>query len=330
VRDADAISPGSGEDWRPGADLAVLHLRAELLARIRRFFAEQDVMEVETPLLASTTSTDLHLSSLEVHCQIQGVDRLLFLQTSPEFFMKRLLAAGSGAIFQISKAFREGEVGQYHNPEFTLLEWYRPGFDCRALMDEIEILLGLLLDIGPAKRITYAEAFQRHANLDPFHTPLPQLREYTQRLGLRREDAACLDRETCLDLVLSQVVQPVLGTGPVFVTDFPAAQASMARLAIDDPLVADRFELFVDGIELANGYRELLDDQEQRARFLVDIDRRRQKHLAAIPVDDRLLKALRYGLPDCAGVALGFDRLVMLAVTAANLGQVMAFSCSRI
>nr|VFK02664.1 MAG: lysyl-tRNA synthetase, class 2 [Candidatus Kentron sp. H]VFK02763.1 MAG: lysyl-tRNA synthetase, class 2 [Candidatus Kentron sp. H]VFK05620.1 MAG: lysyl-tRNA synthetase, class 2 [Candidatus Kentron sp. H] len=338
--------------WRPVADLAMLRLRAALLQRIRAFFAERDVLEVETPLLASTTTTEPHLASLQVHPgpfgapldnrqpptnpieeDHQGTSPRaapLFLQTSPESFMKRLLAAGSGPIYQLCKAFREEEVGRCHNPEFTILEWYRPGFDRAALMDEIDALLRATLGIGPGARIGYAEAFRRHAGLDPFRAPLSTLQDHTRGLGLTPEDAHSLHRDDCLDLILSRVVQPALGPGPVFLSGFPASQAAMARLAPDDPAVAQRFELFVDGIELANGYHELGDAREQRARFLADGAKRRERRLPAVPMDERLLGALAHGMPDCAGVALGVDRLVMLAGGARRLDSVLAFPFSRV
>nr|VFK50343.1 MAG: lysyl-tRNA synthetase, class 2 [Candidatus Kentron sp. TUN]VFK51499.1 MAG: lysyl-tRNA synthetase, class 2 [Candidatus Kentron sp. TUN] len=332
----NANTDGGSEDWRPTADLKALGLRAELLARIRRFFAERHVLEVETPLLASTTTTDLHLASMEASCstgtgQIETgqINQRLFLQTSPESFMKRLLAAGSGPIFQICKAFRAGELGRYHNPEFTLLEWYRPGFDREKLMDEVELLVGSILPIGPAKRMTYTHAFQQHANLDPFQAPLSTLRDCARGLGFAPEDTYTLDRDACLDLILSQVVQPALGQGAVFIYNFPATQASMARIVADDPLVAERFELFINGIELANGYHELADSREQRDRFLADIEKRRQMRLPRLPVDERLLTALGYGLPDCAGVALGVDRLLML-LAETDLEAVLAFPFPRV
>nr|VFJ89851.1 MAG: lysyl-tRNA synthetase, class 2 [Candidatus Kentron sp. LFY] len=314
----------------------MLRLRASLLARIRSFFAGRDVLEVETPLLASTTTTDVHLDSMEIRCRARmgrintaETSHRLFLQTSPEFFMKRLLAAGSGPIFQICKAFRAGEQGSHHNPEFTLLEWYRPGFTREALMDEVESLVRSILPIGPARRMTYLDAFREYAELDPFQAPLSLLRDHAVRLGSHPEDAGSFDRDTCLDLVLGRIVQPTLGHGAVFISHFPATQAAMARLVADDPLVAERFELFVNGIELANGYHELTDAREQRGRFLADMEKRRQVGSTELPVDERLLMALAHGLPDCAGVALGVDRLLML-LAATNLDAVMAFPFSRV
>nr|VFJ51965.1 MAG: lysyl-tRNA synthetase, class 2 [Candidatus Kentron sp. DK]VFJ53801.1 MAG: lysyl-tRNA synthetase, class 2 [Candidatus Kentron sp. DK] len=325
------------EAWHPAAELAALRLRARILARIRAFFAERGVLEVETPLLASTTTTEPNLASIEARgAGFEGPERVFYLQTSPESFMKRLLAAGAGPIFQLGKAFRAGEVGRHHNPEFTILEWYRPGFDSQALMDEVEALAGEVLGTGAGERIAYRDAFLRHAGLDPFQAPLPVLRDYARRLGLSSGDSRGLDRDACLDLILSRVVQPALGPGSVFITGFPASQAAMARLVPRDPGdggspgIAERFEWFFDGIELANGYRELGDAHEQRARFLADGQRRDEKGLPSVPLDERLLGALAHGLPDCSGVALGVDRLVMLAASKTSLDEVLAFPFGRV
>jgi lysyl-tRNA synthetase class 2 len=304
--------------WRPAAPLEILRLRARLLARVRAFFQAREVMEVETPLLGSAAATDPHLASIAV--AEGGATR--YLQTSPELAMKRLLAAGSGPIYQVCKAFRAQERGRLHNPEFTLLEWYRPGFDHHTLMDEVEALLASVLGNGPAERLSYAEAFRRHAGLDPHETPLAHLRSRAAALGADPALAAALERDGCLDLVLTHAVQPALGPGLCFVYDFPATQASLARIAAG---YAQRFEAFVGGLEVANGYRELTDTTEQRRRFEADNERRRALGLPQVPIDERLLAALAHGLPECAGVALGFDRLVMLAAGARSVSEVLAF-----
>lgn len=314
----------ASSDWRPTASLETLRLRAGLLARVREFFSARGVLEVETPLLASATTSEVHLASIPVPEGNGGGSR--YLQTSPEAHMKRLLAAGSGPIYQLGRAFRGGEAGRHHNTEFTLLEWYRPGYDHHRLMDEVEALLGALLGTGRAQRLSHAEAFRRHAGVDPDSARDDTLERLAVELGARPQDAGGLDRDACLDLVLSRLVQPALGTGPVFVHDFPASQASLGR--IEDGC-AQRFEVFVDGVELANGYRELTDPAEQRRRFEADRRRRRQRSLPDVAPDARLLAALEHGLPESAGVALGFDRLVMLAADAGELGAVMAFPTDR-
>jgi len=247
--------------------------------------------------------------------------------------MKRLLAAGSGPIYQIGRVFRQGEAGRRHNPEFTLLEWYRPGFDHHALMDEVEALVTPVLATrltAPAERLTYREAFQRHAGLDPHAATLEELRTTAQRFGMARDIGD--ERDPWLDLILTHAVEPQLGRGRLtFLHSYPASQAALARTARDEQgvLVAERFELYVEGVELANGFHELSDATEQRRRFEADNAARRAHGLPEMPQDERLLAALAAGLPDCAGVALGVDRLVMLAAGATSLDQVIAFPIDR-
>jgi lysyl-tRNA synthetase class 2 len=320
----------AGEDWRPTADLAVLRLRAGLLAAVRAFFAARGVLEVETPVLGAATVTDPHLSSLAT---TSGA----YLQTSPEYPMKRLLAAGSGPIFQLARSFREGEAGRRHNPEFTLLEWYRPGFDHHRLMDEVEELLEALLGerfpAGGALRLTYAEAFRRHAGVDPFADPTERLADAARSAAGGQVPDLEGDRDAWLDLLMATAVEPGLDLErPTFVHDFPVSQAALARVrepAAGVPPVADRFELFAAGMELANGFHELADPAEQRRRFERDLALRRARGLPEPPVDERLLAALEAGLPDCAGVALGFDRLVMVAAGAGAIEEVLAFPAGR-
>ena len=318
--------PECGQDWRPSATIEVLRQRAFLIEHIRAFFRERGVLEVETPLLGATSSIEPHLSSFEV--RVPGEGGLAgWLQTSPEFAMKRLLAAGSGPIFQITKAFRAGEGGRLHNPEFSILEWYRPGFDPHALVSEIETLLYEVIDPNTSQRMEYAEAFQRFASIDPFQADLAELRERCHSGGWLEARGA--DRDACLDFLLERVVQQQLGSGVVTLFNFPASQASLARLRPDDPRVAERFEVFVNGVEVGNGYRELTDAAEQRERFERDCRQRRERGLPDIPVDQRLLSALHDGLPECSGVALGVDRLVMLATGSNRLEEVTSFPFTR-
>lgn len=321
----------SAEDWQPSASPEALRLRARLLAAVRAFFAERGVLEVETPVLGAATVTDPHL-----HSPATASGR--YLQTSPEYHMKRLLAAGSGPIYQLARAFRDGEAGRRHNPEFTLLEWYRPGFDHHRLMDEVEELLaatlGERLPAPKAERLPYAEAFRRHAGVDPFADPPGRLAEAARSAGGGRAPDLGDDRDAWLDLLMATVVGPALGRErPAFVHDFPASQAALARVrgpaSEGGPAVAERFELFVGRMELANGFHELTDPAEQRRRFERDLARRRDRGLPEPQVDERLLAALEAGLPDCAGVALGFDRLVMLAAGAGSIGEVLAFPADR-
>jgi lysyl-tRNA synthetase class 2 len=319
-----------GDTWRPTASWQTLRRRAALLACLRAFFAERDVLEVETPLLQAATVTDLHLESLS--SRISGADghRRLYLQTSPEFAMKRLLAAASGPIYQIAKAFRDDQPGRFHNPEFTILEWYRPGWNHYALLDEIDQLLVATLGSEPAERVTYGELFARHLGVDAHRDSAQRLQGAAREAGIDAVGLDDADRDTWLHLLLSHAVEPHLGRGrPTFVLDFPASQAALARLRAGDPPVAERFEVYVEGIELANGFHELKDAAEQRRRFDSDLAARRQRGLPEVPIDERLLAALEAGFPDCAGVALGVDRLVMLATGVESLAEVVAFPIDR-
>jgi lysyl-tRNA synthetase class 2 len=317
--------------WQPTASLHNLRRRAQLLRQVRGFFAERGVLEVETPVLGAATVSDLHLSSLHCHAEAVAPGQTLYLQTSPEFAMKRLLAAHGEPIYQLCKAFRDGEAGRLHNPEFTMLEWYRPGWDHHRLMTEVDELLAATLSTPAGERISFRDAFQRHLGLDPLTAPERDLvgcaagHGVGQPCGLAEDD-----RDGWLNLLLSLCVEPQLGRGrPTFVYDFPASQAALARIRHDHPPVAERFEVWVDGVELANGYHELTDADEQRQRFEQDLAQRRSRGLPAVPVDRHLLAALEHGLGPCAGVALGFDRLVMLACGATAIAEVMPFPFER-
>lgn len=313
-------------DWRPTASRAVLERRATLLAEARAFFAERGVLEVETPVLSSAAATDPQIESLST--EIEGLPGTFYLGTSPEFAMKRLIAAGYGDLYQFARVFRNGERGRWHNPEFTLLEWYRLGFDDAALMDEVEALVRRLLAptraLERAERRTYAEVLERHAGVDAHTASVSALAAAAAHQGL--VGAQGLDRDGLLDLLMALAVGPHLGRErPCFVCDYPASQAALARLKPGSPKVAARFELYIDGLEIANGFHELADAAEQRRRFEADRAVRRTRGRPEPPIDERLLAALAAGMPDCAGVALGFDRLVAIAVGARQLAEVMAF-----
>jgi lysyl-tRNA synthetase class 2 len=317
-------------DWRPGAALAQLRQRAQLLAQIRAFFAARGVLEVETPLLCSRGITDPAIEPLLVERgQSLTHHAPRFLQTSPEYAMKRLLAAGSGPIYQICKAFRDGEAGRRHNPEFTLLEWYRPGMDHHALMAEVAALVCSCLGERPWQAFTYRELFQRCLQLDPFTADVATL----QRTARQLTDPGTLagGRDLWLDLLLTHGVEPWLaGQGLCFVYDYPASQAALARLAQrDGQVVGERFELYIDGVEVANGYHELDDAVEQRARFEADNRQRAAAGQPERPLDEALLAALAAGLPAVSGVALGLDRLLLLASGETDIRRLLAFSWER-
>ena len=312
----------SPEDFRPTASWKNLRLRAELLRRLREFFHRRGLLEVETPILSADTVVDRHLDPFCVG------DR--WLQTSPEFGMKRLLAAGAGAIYQIVHAFRQEEAGPLHNPEFTMVEWYRPG---DAMADGMQFLSDLceeMLGRPPAELLSYAEAFRRYAGLDPDQADTALLVAAARASCTTPESMAEDDRDGWLDLLLGEHVAPQLGRSrPTIVYDYPASQAALALVRPGVPPLAERFELYVNGIELANGYHELVDAGEFQRRTAAANAQRRADGKQPLPEHNRLLPALAAGLPPAVGVALGFDRLVMLAAGASDLRQVMAFPFDR-
>jgi elongation factor P--(R)-beta-lysine ligase len=314
--------------WRPSAQSEVLHKRASIIKQIRQFFDERGVLEVETPALSHGSVTDFNLRafSCEFNNPLSPKTSLLYLQTSPEFAMKRLLCAGSGAIFQISKAFRNEEAGRLHNPEFTMLEWYRPDFNHFMLMDEVEKLVCPILGVGKVQQLTYQQAFKQHLHYDPLTDDMAGLKHLCGSLGYSELANNESDPDVLLNLLFSQHIEPAISQQqPCFVYDFPASQAALARLNPDNPLVAERFELYYRGVELANGFHELSDVKEQRQRFESDNQKRAVAGLPSSAVDEFFLSALEYGLPDCAGVALGVDRLIMLALDRQQISEVLAF-----
>ena len=319
------------DDWRPSATLDVLKLRARMLGRLREFFSTRGVLEVETPALSVAATTDLHLQSFS--CRTAA--GTLYLHTSPEFPMKRLLAAGSGSIYQICKVFRDGEAGRLHNSEFTLLEWYRVGLDHHQLMDEVVALVTEALEgrltLGAPEKLSYQEAFERHCGIDPHTADTGTLLAAVEAHGVHAGgDLAHENPDVLRDLLLTHLVEPHLGRGRLtLLHDYPASQAALAHIRPGNPPLAERFELYLEGVELANGFHELADAGEQRRRFERDLAARRAHHLPAVPMDERLLAALEHGLPECSGVALGFDRLVMLAAGAASIQDVLPFPIER-
>jgi elongation factor P--(R)-beta-lysine ligase len=334
--------------WRPTATRAILEQRAILLARARTFFNDGGVLEVDTPVVVNSPVTDVHIHSARVDLGT-GTTRPFFLHTSPEYAMKRLLAAGSGDIYQICHVVRGFERGRHHNAEFTLVEWYRLGFTLDDLMSEVDALVRALL--GPvgtghaSERITYREAFVRELGLDPFTASLGELQDTAQRLGFADTGSGGVSatataatvptavpghRDELLDFLMGAHIGPRLGANALtFVHSYPASQAALARLDPQDPRAALRFELYCEGVELANGFHELSSAAEQRARFDQDNAERHRAGLPAFPPDELLLAALEAGLPECAGVALGFDRTVMLATGAKNIDEVLAFPTER-
>lgn len=324
----------ASDDFRPAASWAVLRRRAMLLRQVRDFFEHRGFLEVETPLLSADTVVDRHLDPfwVEVGPSSPGeAPQRRWLQTSPEFGMKRLLAAGGTAIYQVCHVFRRHERGPLHNPEFTLIEWYRTGDSMHAGMQLLDDLCQALLGRGPAERLTYAQAFRHAVGLDPLTADEDALRQAASRCGITAPSSlAPEDRDGWLDLLLAERVQPHLGrVRPAILYDYPPSQAALARVRPDPIPVAERFELYVDGIELANGYYELLSPEELRHRIRQNNLWRQRDGKEPLPEQSRLLRAMEAGLPPCTGCALGFDRLVMVAVGASTIDQVLAFPFER-
>jgi lysyl-tRNA synthetase class 2 len=319
------MSPAPATNWRPAATLGTLALRARLLARAREHFAAGGVLEVETPILVRAAVTDVHLESLEVR-RPDGT-RLGYLHTSPEYAMKRLLSAGAPDLYQVAHVFRDAERGRNHNPEFTMIEWYRRDMDHVALMRDVEALLRALLEperaVGPTAHVTYADAFHAMLEIDPLAASAAAIRAALERRGVDVPAALADDRDGLLDFAMATEVAPSFAPDRItFLRDFPASQAALAR--VTGP-VAARFEAFWGGLELANGFHELGDAVEQAQRFETDLAVRRERGQPLHGPDPCFLAALASGLPPCAGVALGFDRVVMVAAGAEHIDEVLAF-----
>lgn len=325
--------------WKPTASLDALRQRAAIIRSIRQFFHTRNILEVETPSLSANTITDPYLEAMSTQHTQPGasVSKALYLQTSPEYAMKRLLAAGSGDIFQICKSFRDDEVGRLHNPEFTILEWYRVGYDMQALIEEVAALLIAVLPVTEVEQFTYCELFEGLTSLNPLTINITELLAYCDAndLGeyaiilqgsIEESHHSSVLKDSLLQVIFSQQIEPKIGaSNPVMVTHFPASQASLATLSACGQ-TANRFEVYYRGIELANGFNELTDANEQLSRFTQDNAKRAALGLATKAIDDDFIEALRCGLPPCSGVALGIDRLIMLASNKASIDDVISFS----
>ncbi|OLF78380.1 poxB regulator PoxA [Alteromonas sp. W12] len=320
------------QSWQPTTTHEARVARAELLRTIREFFYARNVLEVDTPLLSNGTVTDEHLDAFDTQFNFasSGKPTTLYLQTSPEYAMKRLLCADSGSIYQVCKAFRHEGEGRWHNPEFTMLEWYRLGFDHFALMDEVDALLQETLNTASADKMTYQKAFQTYLNIDPLSADNDVLLKAMEEQNIDIHAPQNLSYDSKLQLLFSYVIEPKIGNEkPCFIYDFPASQAALAKLSPVDERVAERFEVYYKGAELANGFHELSAAKEQRERFETDNEKRKETGLPAKPIDENFLSALDAGLPPCAGVALGIDRLLMLKTNAKHIQEVINFTVSR-
>ena len=322
-------------EWQPTCAIDVLRLRAQVFNSIRCFFSERDVLEVETPLLGHTCGTDPQLDFFTTEYIAYPQRDTLFLQTSPEFAMKRLLAAGSGSIYQICKAFRNGESGRFHNPEFTLLEWYRVGFTLSELMDEISELIESLslgfLSLNTTQRFTYQDVFERYTGLNPLTFSYSAFSAFALANGKPEALNICgCEHGLWLDFIFSHYIQPYLGESALcMIHGYPACLSSLARINNIDSLISDRVEVFINGIELGNGYYELIDAQEQNKRFEEEIAIRLQNNRPVTVKDKNLIAALEKGLPECSGVAIGLDRLMMVLTGSLTINDVLSFPIHR-
>lgn len=323
----------SAGDWRPSGSLEAMRLRARLYAEIRGFFAARGVLEVETPVLSEAGNTEPNIDSFSTAFsghRDAGAPRR-WLRTSPEYPLKRLLAAGIGDCYELGRVFRNGEAGGRHNPEFTMLEWYRVGWDHLRLADEavalVQQALALVGRRAQVESTSYRDLFLRWVGVDPFLAADAQLRQPLDGIGI---DAQDLSRDDWLDLLMTHRIQPGLAADRITVVhDWPATQCALARVRDGDPPVAERFELYLGRFELANGYHELTDVAEQRQRFERDCAVRAARGTVQPPLDERLLGALQSGMPDCAGVALGVERLLMALLGTDRIGDVLAFDFGR-
>ncbi|WP_439259534.1 elongation factor P--(R)-beta-lysine ligase [Lonepinella sp. BR2930] len=315
--------------WQPTATIKNLLARAKIMAEIRRFFSERGILEVETPILSEFGVTDVNLSTFSTEFVAPfNKPKTLWLNTSPEYHMKRLLAAGSGAIFQLCHVFRNEEAGRRHNPEFTMLEWYRPFFDMYRLINEVDDLLQNILDCEPTESLSYQFVFQQYVGLDPLSASKAELISKAKKYNFICDENE--DRDTLLQFLFSEVVEPKIGqTRPVAIYHFPASQAALAQISSEDHRVAERFEFYYKGLELANGFHELTDAHEQFNRFEQDNHVRQKLGLPIRSIDSRFLAALQVGMPNTSGVALGVDRLMMIALGAETIEQVMAFGITN-
>ncbi|MGH1470818.1 MAG: EF-P lysine aminoacylase EpmA [Cellvibrionaceae bacterium] len=314
------------DSWRPTANLSRIKARDELYKKIRSFFSEKKYLEVDVPLLGSGGTTDRFIQSFYT----QSENKRFYLQTSPEFAMKRLLAAGSGPIYSLSKAFRQEEIGRFHNSEFTMLEWYRPGFDDHQLMDEVLELMNCFFDVDMSK-ISYQRIFEKFLFIDPHRDSIDKIKSKITELLDVNDIGDETDKDVLLDILFSHLIQPKLKGKLFFIYDYPETQSALARIKNNNEgvSIARRFELFVDGIELANGYWELANSTELRQRFEDDNSKRETLGLEVMNYDEHLIQAMDSGLPDCAGVALGVDRLLMLIEGAEKIEEVIVFPFDR-
>ncbi|MBX9923109.1 MAG: EF-P lysine aminoacylase GenX [Rhabdochlamydiaceae bacterium] len=312
----------------PESRIQNLKDRAYMLSQVRSFFRSKNVLEVDTPLLSHSAPIDEHIDIMSVDLQnTKG-----YLHSSPEYAMKRLLSLGIGDIFQLSHVFRLGEIGRLHNPEFTMIEWYRTRLSFETFIEETVSLIQLFLGPYPYKHISYREAFRKYAHIDYVHASVQDLLQCATSHGIDLSSPSSWDFDALLQLLMGSVIEPHLGQEEITVLgDYPSSQAALAKTEQKgDEKVAKRFEIYFQGIELANGYLELTDGKEQRTRFLQSNEKRQKAGKESLPIDEHFLEALEKGFPECCGVAVGFDRLLMLKQKASSLKEILPFSWDEI
>lgn len=308
--------------WQPTISIEHLKKRAALTQKVRQFFDARSILEVDVPILGEAPVTDPYLAAMETHCHSYP-ETTFYLQTSPEYYMKRLLSAGAPSIYYLGKSFRDDERGRLHSPEFMMLEWYHLGIDDHELMAEVLAVMRLFLGEVPFQKATYQALFEQHLQLNPHEASEQVLSELVHQHIGPIEGLTHLLRDTSLQLLMSEVIEPKLPPNVItFIYDFPVSQAALARIRGN---VAGRFEVYYQGVELANGYHELSDAKTQAERFAKDLAAREVQNLKIVPVDKKLIAALEHYFPECSGVALGFDRLLMLALGETNIDKVQSF-----
>ncbi|QCI17376.1 elongation factor P--(R)-beta-lysine ligase [Buchnera aphidicola (Aphis helianthi)] len=321
------------QSWRPSASIKDLIKRAEIIANIRLFFLEKKILEVETPFLSKSTVTDINLTPFETNyfSSESNLNALkLWLITSPEYHMKRLLAAKSGPIYQICHSFRNKEYGKYHNPEFTMLEWYQISYSMKKFINQIDFFFQKILKCEKSDKISYQKIFIKHLNIDPFSTNLSELYKISKKFDLEHLTYSENNLNTLIEILFTLIIEPILGKKrPIFIYHFPVEQASLAALNNKDNRIAERFEIFFKGIELGNGFYELTDYSENKKRLINNNKIRYKMNLPIQKIDNNFLNAIHHGLPSSSGVAIGIDRLIMIALEKKNINEVLSFAFDR-
>ncbi|MFI3256261.1 MAG: elongation factor P--(R)-beta-lysine ligase [Psittacicella sp.] len=316
--------------WEPNLSIELLKSRNKFIKEVRNFFDKRDILEVDTPILSSYGVTDVNLNTFSTfyNSPYNSKYKTLYMITSPEYHMKRILAKYNIPIYQVTKVFRNEEEGVKHNPEFTMLEWYRPGFDMFDLISEIEDLMKDTIKISKVELMSYTEVFEKYFNIDPISCDINILKE--EALKYNYSSLNPQDRDSLLEFLFSIHIEPKVGNiHPIAVYNFPATQASLARVDPNNSLLANRFEIYYKGVELANGFNELTNYKAQLERFKKDNIKRSELNLPEIEIDINLIEALKSGMKQVSGVAIGLDRLIMIALDKKSISEVLSFPIDK-